>query len=262
MDIEPLLSRAAELIRTARHLVVLTGAGVSTPSGIPDFRSARSGLWEKANPFIVASLQAFRVRPQMFFDWIRPLVRVFLDAVPNPAHLALAHLEQMGWLKAIITQNIDALHQKAGSSNVIEVHGHVREATCTRCYDVVPTETMVPQFIERREMPRCAKCGGILKPNVILYGEELPYQEINDARHQAGTCDVMLVAGSSLSIAPVADLPFIARANGARVIVINQEPTPIDSQASLVIRADVAVVLPRIVSLLIARTGCRTIRGN
>jgi NAD-dependent deacetylase len=121
---------------------------------------------------------------------------------------------------------------------------------------------MVPQFVERREMPCCAKCGGILKPNVILYGEELPHQEISNARRQAGTCDVMLVAGSSLSIAPVADLPFIARGNGARVIVINQEPTPIDSQASLVIRADVAVVLPRIVSLLIARRGYRTIPGT
>jgi len=254
MDIDALLSYAAELIRGARHLVVLTGAGVSTPSGIPDFRSPRSGLWEKANPFLVASLHAFRIRPQFFFDWIRPLARTLLDAVPNPAHIALARLEQMGRLKAIITQNIDALHQKAGSRNVIEVHGHVREATCVRCYNVVSTETLLPQFIESRELPRCGRCGGILKPNVILFGEQLPFKEINAARRQASECDLMLIAGSSLTVTPACDLPLIARENGAQVIVINEQPTPIDRDATLVIRVNVAVALPRIVSLLIPRT--------
>jgi len=251
MNTDPLLSRAAELIRLARHLVALTGAGVSTPSGIPDFRSPASGLWNKVNPLLVASLQVFRLRPQLFFDWVRPLIQTFLDAVPNPAHLALAQLEQMGRLKALITQNIDNLHQKAGSRNVIEVHGHMRQATCIRCYHTVPIDGMLLQFIRSRELPRCDKCGGILKPNVILLGEQLPFREIYAAREAARSCDVMLIAGSSLSISPASDLPYLARENGAQVILINQQPTPFDDQASLLIREDVAIALPQIVDHLV-----------
>jgi NAD-dependent deacetylase len=253
MKQDALLARAAELVQRARHLVALTGAGVSTPSGIPDFRSPHSGLWSKANPFIVASLQVFRIRPQLFFDWVRPWVQAFLDAVPNPAHLALAQLEQMGKLQVIITQNVDNLHQKAGSRNVIEVHGHMRQATCTRCYDVVSTDSLLPQFVKSRELPRCAKCGSILKPNVILYGEQLPYREIHAARQAAQSCDAMLIAGSSLEVSPAADLPYIARENGAQVIVVNRQPTAFDGQASLAIREDVAVALPEIVARLARR---------
>jgi NAD-dependent deacetylase len=193
----------------------------------------------------------FRVRPQAFFDWIRPLVRTFLDAIPNPAHLALAQLEQVGRLKAIITQNVDALHQKAGSKNVIEVHGHIRQATCVRCYDTVPTDTIVPRFVDGNEVPRCEKCGGVLKPNVILLGEQLPYREINAARRETSDCDLMLVVGSSLTMAPAAHLPQVAQENGAQVIVINKQPTPIDKIATLVIHTDVVVALPRIVSLVL-----------
>jgi len=189
MDTHALLSRAAELIRNARHPVALTGAGISTPSGIPDFRSLDSGLWNKVNPLSVASIYAFRIRPRLFFDWIRPLARIFMDAVPNPAHLALARLEQMGQLKTIITQNIDGLHQKAGSENVIEVHGHIRSAMCVRCHREVSIDALLPRFLESRELPRCEKCGGVLKPNIILYGERLPVQAINAARRAARACD-------------------------------------------------------------------------
>jgi len=249
---EALLAMAAELICKARHLIALTGAGVSTPSGIPDFRSPNSGLWARVNPLLVASLQVFRIRPQLFFDWIRPLVRTVLDAVPNPAHIALAQLEQMGRLKAIITQNIDNLHQKAGSRNVIEVHGHMREATCVRCYHRVPTKSLIPRFLESKELPRCARCGSILKPNVILFGEQLPVREITAARQAASTCDLMLILGSSLDVAPAADLPYLAREHGAEVIVINREPTRVDGLASLVIHEDVAVAMPGI----LARMAC------
>jgi NAD-dependent deacetylase len=248
MSADALFALAAELICTARHVIALTGAGISTPSGIPDFRSAHSGLWSKVNPFLVASLQVFRIRPQLFFDWVRPLVQVLLDAVPNPAHLALAQLEQMGRLKAIITQNIDNLHQKAGSRNVIEVHGHMRQATCIRCYNQVPTDTLLPHFLESSELPRCARCGSVLKPNVILFGEQLPVKEMNAARQAASACDLMLIAGSSLDVLPAADLPYIARDHGAQVIVINQQPTRIDELASVVIREDVAVALPNILA--------------
>ncbi|MBN1583191.1 MAG: NAD-dependent deacylase [Anaerolineae bacterium] len=250
MNTNDLLSRAADLIIRARHVTVLTGAGISTPSGIPDFRSFKSGLWNKTNPFLVASLQAFRIRPSSFFDWIRPLARTLLDAVPNPAHLALAQLEKMGRLGSIVTQNIDNLHQKAGSQNVIEIHGHIRQATCVRCYQSVSTDSILPLFIEDNGIPHCERCGGVLKPNVILFGEQLPVAEVRAAQHAARTCDLMLVAGTSLSVAPAADLPLIARQNGADVIVIDKQPTPIDKHATLVIRQDLVLALPRIVALI------------
>jgi NAD-dependent deacetylase len=254
MSTDSVFRQAAHLIHNAKHLVVLTGAGISTPSGIPDFRSLKSGLWNKANPLLVASLSVFRIRPQLFFDWIRPLVRTFLDAMPNPAHFALAQLEQVGMLKAIITQNVDTLHQKAGSRHVIEMHGHIREATCVRCYDIVPTAEIIPNLADSADLPRCKKCGGILKPNVILVGEQLPHQELTAARQEAARCDLMFIIGSSLGIAPAADLPLLAQEHGAQVIVLNQQPTPIDKYATLVIRADVALALPRIVSFVLARS--------
>lgn len=257
MNTNLLLSRAADLILRARHVTVLTGAGISTASGIPDFRSFKSGLWNKANPLLVASLQAFRIRPWAFFDWLRPLARTLLDAVPNPAHLALAQLERMGRLGSIITQNVDNLHQKAGSRNVIEIHGHMRQATCVRCYHTVATESIIDQFIEGGDMPRCERCGGVLKPNVILFGEQLPLVEVRAARQVARTCDLMLVVGTSLNTAPAADLPLIARENGADVIVINKQPTPIDRHATLVIREDLIFALPHIVALICKQLSCQ-----
>jgi len=248
MGADSLLCRAADWILRARHLVALTGAGVSTPSGIPDFRSPDSGLWNQVNPFLAASIVAFRIRPQLFFDWIRPLARMMLDAAPNAAHLALAQLEQMGRLQAVITQNIDNLHQKAGSAHVIELHGTMRQATCIRCHHVVPTESLLPRFLASGELPRCDTCGGVMKPDVILFGEQLPMQKVHAARAAARACDVMLVLGSSLTVAPAADLPTIACDNGARVIVINRQDTWIDGRAALVIHDDVAIALPDIVA--------------
>lgn len=252
MCADSLLCRAADLVLGASCLVALTGAGVSTPSGIPDFRSPGSGLWNQVNPFFAASIYAFRIRPQLFYDWIRPLARTMLDAAPNPAHLALAQLEQMGRLKVVITQNIDNLHQKAGSTHVIELHGNMRHATCNRCRRSMPTEPLIPRFLATGDIPRCDRCGGVIKPDVILFGEQLPVQEVCAARAAAAACDVMLVLGSSLTIAPAADLPTVACDNGAQVIVINRQGTGIDRRAAVVIRDDVAVALPEIV----ARVAC------
>lgn len=246
------LTRAAELIWRAHHLTVLTGAGISTSSGIPDFRSPESGLWRTFNPLQVASSYMFRIRPQLFFEWIRPFVRTLLDATPNAAHLALAQLEKMGRLQSIITQNIDNLHQKAGSRNVIEVHGHIRQATCVRCYRVVSTDTIVNQLLGG--VPRCDRCGGVLKPNVILFGEQLPFAEIAAARREAQQCDVMLVAGTSLNVAPVSDLPLMAWKRGADIIVIDRQNTPIDRQAALVIHQDLVLALPYLVALICAQS--------
>ncbi len=238
--------QAAALLQAARHAVALTGAGVSTPSGIPDFRSPHSGLWEQANPLEVASLSAFRRRPEAFYSWVRPLAEALLAARPNPAHTALAVLEAGGWLKAVITQNIDDLHRHAGSRAVLELHGHLREATCLRCHRVLATDSLLGDFLASGEVPRCAECGGVIKPNVVLFGEQLPVAVFEAAMEHARQADLMLVAGSSLEVAPASHLPLVAYRHGGRLIVINLTPTPIDDLADVVIHGDVAEVLPRI----------------
>jgi NAD-dependent deacetylase len=242
---DDLVTRAADLLQRADCAVAMTGAGHSTSSGIPDFRSPASGLWAQVDPLTVASLFAFRLRPQNFYNWIRPLVSIMLEAEPNPAHYALARLEAAGLLKSVITQNIDSLHQKAGSQRVHEVHGHIRQATCTRCYQIVPADGLIEEFLDRGQVPRCS-CGGVMKPNVILFGEQLPLHVLTAARQDTKTCDLMLVAGSSLTVEPVADLPLMALGHGARLIIINYQPTHLDERADVLIRADVAEVLPQI----------------
>lgn len=240
------LIRAAELIRRSQYLVALTGAGISTPSGIPDFRSEGSGLWTIYDPMEVASIWAFSRRPEAFFEWVRPLARMIREARPNPAHYALARLEAAGILKVLITQNIDELHQKAGSRNVIEVHGHLREATCIRCYRKVPAEPHLEAFLRDGTIPRCEQCGGVLKPDIILFGEQLPARAFLAAQQEARRADVFLVAGSSLEVAPAGDLPILAKEHGARLIIINLSPTAADRYADLRIRGDVAEILPRL----------------
>lgn len=244
------LDRAAVLLRSARYAVALTGAGVSTPSGIPDFRSPTSGLWAQHDPFEVASMVGFRHNPASFFEWIRPLARRMIEAEPNPAHHALARLEAQGVIRSVITQNIDMLHTRAGSSQVYEVHGHMRLATCVECFAEVETETFIRQFVEDGGIPRCEGCGGVLKPNVILFGEALPVRVLRAAQREARICDVMLIAGSSLEVAPASDLPLIAQAHGAELIVVNYDETFVDADAAVVIHDDVAAVLPRLVSAL------------
>jgi len=240
------IERTVDLLCNSRHAIALTGAGVSTRSGIPDFRSPGSGMWEQVDPFEVASITAFRRQPEVFFNWLRPLARLLQEAQPNPAHVALAQLEAAGIVKAVITQNIDGLHQKAGSQCVLEVHGHMRQATCIRCYRVFPTEPFIEAFLANGSLPSCPECGNVLKPNAILFGEQLPTSVVQAAQRHIYQCDVMLVAGSSLEVIPVSDLPHIARRRGARVILINLQPTYMDDQADVTFHADVADVLPEI----------------
>jgi len=240
------IEQAAGLLEGARRAVALTGAGMSTRSGIPDFRSPGSGIWEQVDPLEVASVFAFRRRPETFFDWIRPMARQLLTAQPNSAHLALAQLEAAGLIQAVITQNIDGLHQKAGSQRVLEVHGHLREATCIRCYRIFATEQFAPAFLADGGVPYCPECGNVLKPNVILYGEQLPAAVMWEAQRYTRQCDVMLVAGSSLEVVPACDLPRLARQHGARLILVNLQPTYMDDQADVTLHADVTDVLPQI----------------
>lgn len=242
-----LLQQAASLLLEARRVTALTGAGISTPSGIPDFRSPVTGLWSQSDPIEIASIWGFRDKPQRFYDWFRPLTRDIVTAKPNPAHYALAELERMGKLSSVITQNIDHLHQRVGSSRVLELHGHLRTLTCLRCRFQDAAETYLHLFVNSGALPTCPSCGSILKPDVVLFGEPLPEAEILAAQEEALLCDLMLVAGSSLEVMPAADLPPLAVRRGARLIIINLGTTPCDHLADVVLSGDVADVLPRLV---------------
>ena len=238
------IEQAAALIHRAQQGGVLTGAGISTPSGIPDFRSPKSGLWQQHNPLEVASLSAFRHHPERFFAWVHPLLENIVTAQPNAAHYAIAALQQTGHFTGVITQNIDGLHQKAGSAGVIEVHGSLATVTCIQCYRTYESLQFLPDFLKKGIIPRCPHCGGILKPDVVLFGEQLPWQAWEAAERLAHHCDLCLVAGSSLAVMPVARLPIEAARRGAALIIINQTPTYLDKRADVVLHGDVAVILP------------------
>jgi NAD-dependent deacetylase len=243
---DDLIQRAAQLLTHAQQVVALTGAGLSTPSGIPDFRSQDTGLWENYDPMEIATFQAFRRRPVEFFNWIRPLAQRMFQARPNAAHLALAELKAAGWVKSIITQNIDGLQQRAGASDVIELHGDIYTGTCVNCYALYPSERFYADFIGQACVPHCPECGGIIKPNVILFGEALPVRALMAAKRAVAECDVLLIAGSSLEVAPASDLPMLARSHQAQLIIINQGATYMDDFCNVFIQSDVALALPAI----------------
>jgi NAD-dependent deacetylase len=235
---------AADIIRSSQHGVALTGAGISTPSGIPDFRSLNSGLWERFDPFEVASLTAFRYDPHKFYAWIRTLAFDIRAARPNPAHFALARLQQSGFINTLVTQNIDSLHQRAGSQHVLEVHGALDTLTCGRCYHKVEASGYEAAYFDNQEIPVCPDCSGVMKPDIVLFGEQLPAQTWLSAQRAAKTCDLMIVAGSSLEVLPVAGLPMRALENGAHLIIINNSSTYLDVRADVVFHDDVAEILP------------------
>jgi NAD-dependent deacetylase len=245
-----LIKQASCLIKEAKHFVALTGAGISTASGIPDFRSGKLGLWSQHNPMEVASIFGFKYNPLAFYKWIRPLAQKMLAAAPNPAHLALTQLEQIGLLKAIITQNIDMLHSKAGTQTVLEVHGHVRQMTCMNCFREYEAAPFLEAFLadENSDIPRCPSCYGVLKPDVVLFGEQLPRTIFIKAEQMVHHADVLLVAGSSLEVHPVADFPRRVKLNGGKVILVNNAPTDFDKTADIVLNGDVVEVLPALVT--------------
>jgi NAD-dependent deacetylase len=250
-DISELINQSIRLLSKAQQAVAITGAGISTPSGIPDFRSKDSGLWRRFDPMAVASLAVFRYHPENFFEWVRPLVASMLDATPNAAHTALARLEQAGFLAGLVTQNIDDLHHRAGSQNVFEVHGHLRRATCIKCYRSYSTEGQIEAFAERGEIPHCAECGGILKPDIVLYGEQLPAKIVNAAQKLIDESDLILIAGSSLEVTPAASMPVRALNRGAHLIIVNIDPTYLDERADVLIHDDVINILPVIADTML-----------
>jgi NAD-dependent deacetylase len=246
-----MIKEAANYLKRSNYPVVLTGAGISTPSGIPDFRSTDKGLWQKFNPMEVASLTAFRTNPEKFYNWFRPMAKLIADASPNPAHEALAQLEQAGYIKEIITQNIDGLHQRAGSIIVHEVHGTLNTLTCGKCYTKYQAEEFMQSYIEEGQIPKCKQCGHFLKPDSILFEEQLPIHTWMSVEEAIDKCDLLLVAGSSLEVVPVARLPYTAISHGANLIIINESETYIDSRADIVFNQDVADILPLIKNELI-----------
>jgi len=242
--------KAADLLKSHKHIVAFTGAGISTPSGIPDFRSPETGLWDKIDPDEMPTLSKFKIDPEGFYDSFKPILKQILDAKPNPAHKALAQIEKKGMLKSIITQNIDMLHLSAGSKNIINLHGTLKTGTCLNCYHKIVFVVFLEIFLRTGNIPLCEKCAAIIKPDIILFEEQLPYQEWQDAQSEIKKCDLLLVIGSSLETFPAGNLPYQTIKSRKKVIVINQTETFIDADAELVIREDVSIALPHILSLL------------
>jgi NAD-dependent deacetylase len=242
----------AKLIKASHYTVVFTGAGISTPSGIPDFRSSDTGLWEKNDPMLVASLTAFTYHPDRFYRWLRPLLQTSSQALPNLAHQAIAELEKQGFVQTVITQNIDSLHQKAGSINVGELHGSMASFHCPSCQREGEDSQALLDEILAGLIPACTQCGATMKPDITLYEEALPEKAWQVASDAVDRAEVMIVAGSSLEVIPASSLPYDAYRHGCRIIMVNLAPTYMDSHAEVVIHDDVAVVLPMILKQTLA----------
>jgi NAD-dependent deacetylase len=243
---EQLYAKAAKIIDQSKKLVIFTGAGMSTESSIPDFRGP-GGLWTKFDPMKVASIDAFRSDPKAWWNWISSLGSDVLEATPNKGHMALAELEKLGKVNCVITQNIDGLHQKAGNNCVLELHGSVATAKCTQCRASYPREYVMDLIKNGEVPPRCDVCSGILKLDVVLFGEPLPQLIFQEATERSNDCDGMLIAGSSLVVYPAAVLPKLAKDHGAKIILVNLEPTDFDSECDVVLRGKVGEILPKLV---------------
>lgn len=250
MDSEPqrAIDYAAELIRNSHRMVVFTGAGVSTESGIPDFRSP-GGIWSRYKPVEFSEFLSSREARERYWIRSRATYPTLAQARPNPAHLAIARLEQMGKLDCVITQNIDGLHQKAGNSpdRVIELHGNAHWVICLNCDHRSPRSQWQLLLENGLEVPECPDCGGILKALTVSFGERMPEKETLEAEVRSMGCDLFLAVGSSLVVYPAAQMPAYAVNAGARLILINATETYIDSYADVVIREKAGVALPRLV---------------
>ena len=243
-------ARIANLIGEADSVVALTGAGISVPSGIPDFRSPGTGLWANVNPMEVAHIDAFQRDPERFWSFYGQRFQTLEDKRPNGAHAALVELERAGLLDVVITQNIDRLHAKAGSRELVEVHGSIAYSSCQTCRASYPlVEVRSRQAADPAGVPRC-NCDQPLKPDVVLFGEYLPVAALTRAEHLAAEADLMLCIGSSLEVYPVAQLPQITLDCGGQLAIITQGPTPYDRRAAVRCAGDVEVEMGEIVAAL------------
>jgi len=229
------IRRIVDLILGAEYCVALTGAGISTESGIPDFRTPGKGLWEKL-PAEAFSAWAFRTNPKSLYKHGMAMFEKLLAAKPNPAHNMLAILEEKGLLKAVITQNIDGLHHKAGSKKVFEIHGHLRTGTCMKCGKKHKMDEIMKKLKEGELPPKCNDCKKAIKPDIVLFGDRLPPEEYGKSLDVARRCDLMLVLGSSLVVTPASDLPAVALGSGAKLVIMNKMATGYDGEAEVVIQ--------------------------
>jgi NAD-dependent deacetylase len=243
-------SELAGLLREASSVVALTGAGISVPSGIPDFRSPGTGLWEKVDPMEVAHIDAWRRDPERFWHFYGDRFQSLRDKQPNAAHAALVELERRGVLDAVVTQNIDMLHRKAGTRELIEVHGTIEHSSCLSCGGrVALDEVRARQAAAPDGVPRC-ECSRPLKPDVVLFGEMLSEEALDRAGRLAAEADVLLCVGSSLEVYPIAQLPQITLARGGRVAIVTTGPTPYDGLAAVKLEGDVVAELEAVVAAL------------
>jgi len=248
-NLEALARKAAELIAAARKLVVFTGAGISTESGIPDFRSP-GGIWSRFDPEDF-TYQKFTADPEARRKQWRMLGEGHLttDAEPNPAHYAIAELDSLGKLDCVITQNVDNLHHKAGvpAEKVFELHGNVQWAVCLSCGQRYPFEHIKARLAGGEEIPECEACGGMLKPDAVLFGEALPQEVLQEASQRSSESDLFIVVGSTLVVYPAAYMPLYAVRGGAKLIIVNLSDTPMDAQAAVLIRAKAGEAMSKIV---------------
>jgi len=247
-ELDTLIDRVADLILDARRIVVFTGAGISTESGIPDFRSP-GGIWDRFDPEdftyqkFISDPEGRRKRWQMFREG-----GLITEAEPNPAHYAIAELDRLDKLDCVITQNIDNLHQKAGvpDDKVLELHGNMQWVVCLSCGRRYPLAQIKTRLGQGEEIPDCEVCRGILKPDVVFFGEELPRDVLLEATSRAYKCDLFIVVGSTLIVYPAAYMPEYAVERGAKLVIINLSPTPMDEQATVVIRARAGEAMSRV----------------
>ena len=243
-------ARLAELLREAERAVVLTGAGVSVPSGIPDFRSPGTGLWEKVDPMKVATIDAFRSDPDRFWRFYGERFAKLHDRRPNGAHAAIAELERRGLVRGVITQNVDRLHRQAGSERLVEIHGSIEWSVCLRCGGRVGLERVLELLGRGEGTPECEGCFEPLKPDVVLFGELLPRAAMEEAFSLASEADLMLCVGSSLEVFPVASLPGVAHEAGGRLAIVTQSSTPYDREAEIKLSGDVVSDLEAVLAAL------------
>lgn len=235
-------SAAMEIAGAKNNTIALTGAGISVASGIPAFRGV-GGLWDKYDPGEYATIEAFRKNPAKVWVMLKEFKEVIQQAQPNPAHLALAKLEQLGYLRTIITQNVDGLHQEAGNTNVIEFHGNNRDTVCLKCGRKYPGREL-----NLDTLPPYCNCGGVLKPDAVFFGEPIPWEALSRSHEEAYNCRVVLVIGTSAVVEPAASIPYLARRAGARIIEVNPERA---LAADIFLRGPAEEIMPLLVDEVI-----------
>ena len=249
-DLNLKIKRLADLILDSGDIVALTGAGMSTESGIADFRSPGTGLWEKVSPNEFASIDSYVSNTGKNIQFMLEMGMQIFKSKPNKGHKALTKLQKLGKLKGVLTQNIDGLHKRAKTQSVIELHGTAHEAICMRCQKIYPITDMINQVLKGNYSPSCETCNGLLKPNAIFFGEPLHSKALMAAEEMISDCDLILVLGSSLLVYPVAFYPRKALQSGAKLAIINIQNTDMDPHAEVVIHEKIGDVLPNVVDIV------------